>query len=128
VDGRGTGRTAGVLMGGAVIPALMLAASNLFMNVAWYWHLKMPHRAWWLAVLMSWGIAFFEYSLAVPANRIGSRTMNLVQLKTLQEVMSLGAFVVVAWALFGQRPGLSQLAGFGLIIAGAALVFRGQAA
>jgi uncharacterized protein (DUF486 family) len=113
-------------MGSFWVPAGLLAASNLFMNVAWYWHLKMPHRALWLAVLMSWGIAFFEYSLAVPANRIGAKTMSLVQMKTLQEVMSLGAFVVVAWVLFGQRPGLAQLAGFALIIAGAALIFRGQ--
>jgi uncharacterized protein (DUF486 family) len=110
----------------AMLPAALLAASNLFMNVAWYWHLKSPHRALWLAVLMSWGIALFEYSLAVPANRIGARTMSLAQLKTLQEVMSLSGFLVVAWALFGQRPGAGQLAGFALIAAGAALVFRGQ--
>jgi uncharacterized protein len=113
-------------MGGFWIPAGLLALSNLFMNTAWYWHLKAPHRALWLAVLMSWGIALFEYALAVPANRIGARTMSLAQLKTLQEVMSLSAFVVVAWALFGQRPGLAQLAGFALIVAGAALVFRGK--
>jgi uncharacterized protein (DUF486 family) len=108
------------------IPAGLLAASNLFMNVAWYWHLKTPNRALWLAILMSWGIALFEYSLAVPANRIGARTMSLAQMKTLQEVMSLGGFVVVAWVLFGQKPGVAQLAGFALIVAGAALVFRGQ--
>jgi uncharacterized protein (DUF486 family) len=113
---------------GALVPAAMLAASNLFMNVAWYWHLKSPHRALWLAVLMSWGIALFEYSLAVPANRIGARVLSLAQLKTLQEVMSLTGFVVVAWVLFGQRPGTAQLAGFGLIVAGAALIFRTPAA
>jgi uncharacterized protein (DUF486 family) len=113
-------------MSGFWVPASMLAASNLFMNVAWYWHLKDTHRALWAAVLISWAIAFCEYCLAVPANRIGSQTMSLAQLKTLQEVMSLGGFVVVAWVIFGQRPGMAQLAGFALIVAGAALIFRGQ--
>jgi uncharacterized protein (DUF486 family) len=113
-------------MGGALVPAVMLAVSNLFMNVAWYWHLKAPSRALWLAVLLSWAIAFFEYCLAVPANRIGARTMSLAQMKTLQEVMSLATFVLVAWALFGQKPGLAQIGGFALIAAGAALIFRGQ--
>ena len=114
-------------MSAAWLPALMLAGSNLFMNVAWYGHLKAPHRALWLAVLMSWGIALCEYCLAVPANRIGARTMSLAQLKTLQEVMSLSAFVVVAWVLFDQRPDLAQVGGFALIAAGAALIFRAPA-
>ena len=109
-----------------IVPVVMLAGSNLFMNVAWYGHLKEPGKALWLAILASWGIAFMEYCLAVPANRIGAKVYSLAQLKTLQEVMSLSGFVVVAWVLFGQRPGLPQLAGFGLIIAGAALIFRGN--
>ena len=109
---------------GAILPVLMLAGSNLVMNVAWYGHLKAPGRALWIAVMMSWGLAFFEYCLAVPANRMGARTYSLAQLKTLQEVLSLSAFVVVAWLMFGQKPGISQLAGFGLIVAGAALVFK----
>jgi uncharacterized protein (DUF486 family) len=110
----------------AIVPVVMLAGSNLFMNVAWYGHLKTPHKVLWLAVLTSWGIAFAEYCLAVPANRIGASTYSLAQLKTLQEVMSLAGFVLVAWFLFGQKPGLAQLAGFGLIVAGAALVFSGK--
>ena len=109
-----------------IAPPLLLAASNLFMNVAWYGHLKAPHRALWLAILLSWGIALFEYCLAVPANRIGAQSYSLVQLKTLQEVFSLAGFVMVAWLLFGQRPGLAQLIGFALIVAGAALIFRGN--
>lgn len=110
----------------AILPVLMLAGSNLFMNVAWYGHLRVPNKALWVAVLASWGIALCEYSLAVPANRIGIKAYSLPQLKTIQEVMSLGGFVVVAWVLFGQKPGLAQLAGFALIVAGAALVFRGN--
>lgn len=107
-------------------PPLLLAVSNVIMNVAWYGYLKGPHRALWVAVLVSWGIALFEYCLAVPANRIGARTFSLAQLKTMQEVFSLAGFVLVAWVMFGQKPGLSQLAGFALILAGAALVFRGN--
>lgn len=109
-----------------IAPPLLLAGSNLFMNVAWYGHLKAPGKALWLAVLASWAIALMEYSLAVPANRIGAKVYSLPQLKTMQEVFSLAGFVVVAWVLFGQKPGLAQLAGFALIVAGAALVFRGN--
>ena len=109
----------------AILPVFMLAGSNLVMNVAWYGHLKAPHRALWLAVLLSWGIAFFEYCLAVPANRLGAKSWSLAQLKTIQEVCSLGGFLVVAWLLFGLKPGWSQLAGFALILAGAALIFKG---
>jgi len=109
---------------GAILPVVMLAGSNLVMNVAWYGHLKTPGRALWLAVLLSWALAFFEYCLAVPANRIGAKVYSLAQLKTLQEVFSLAGFIVVAWALFGVKPGLSQLAGFTLIVGGAALVFK----
>ena len=108
----------------ALVPFVLLAGSNLVMNLAWYGHLKAPHRALWLAVLLSWGLAFFEYCLAVPANRIGARSWSLAELKTMQEVFSLLGFVVVAWLLFGLRPGWSQLAGFALIAVGAALIFR----
>jgi uncharacterized protein (DUF486 family) len=106
-------------------PIALLAGSNLVMNLAWYGHLKVPHRALWLAVIASWGIAFFEYCMAVPANRIGARVYSLPELKVMQEVMSLTSFVLVAWLLFDQRPGVSQLAGFALIAAGAYMIFKG---
>ena len=106
-------------------PIALLAASATVMNFAWYWHLKTPGRSLWLAVLLSWGIALGEYALMVPANRIGAQTYSLAQLKTIAEVCSLVGFVFVAWALFGQKPVVSQLAGFALIGAGAFLVFRG---
>ena len=77
-----------------VITALMLAASNLFMTFAWYGHLKtLSDRPWFVAALVSWGIALFEYLLQVPANRIGFTAMNLGQLKILQEVITLLVFV-----------------------------------
>ncbi|MET0252243.1 MAG: DMT family protein [Novosphingobium sp.] len=105
-------------------PIGLLAGSNLVMNLAWYGHLRAPQRALWLAVLASWGLAFVEYCLAVPANRIGARAYSLAELKTIQEVLSLVSFVLIAWWLFGQKPGPSQLAGFALIAAGAVLVFK----
>jgi uncharacterized protein (DUF486 family) len=106
-------------------PVVMLAGSNLLMNLAWYGHLKGPNRALWLAVLVSWGIAFFEYCLAVPANRIGARVYTLGELKAIQEVLSLGAFVLIAWFLFNQRPGINEAVGFILIAAGAYFIFKG---
>jgi uncharacterized protein (DUF486 family) len=74
--------------------ALLLAASNIFMTFAWYAHLKeLGHKPWILAVLFSWGIAFFEYLIQVPANRIGYTTLSLAQLKIMQEVITLAVFV-----------------------------------
>lgn len=75
----------------------MLAVSNLFMTFAWYGHLKnLSSSPWYIAALISWGIAFFEYLLQVPANRIGYTALNLGQLKILQEVITLTIFVPFA--------------------------------
>ncbi|MBP9712955.1 MAG: DMT family protein [Sterolibacterium sp.] len=74
--------------------ALLLTVSNVFMTFAWYAHLKnLSDRPWWLAALISWGIALFEYLLQVPANRIGHQQLDLAQLKILQEVITLAVFV-----------------------------------
>ena len=74
--------------------SLLLVASNVFMTFAWYAHLKnMAEKPWYLAALASWGIALFEYLIQVPANRIGYRTLDLAQLKILQEVITLAVFV-----------------------------------
>ena len=108
-----------------VTPVVMLAGSNVLMNFAWYGHLKGPARMLWVAVLVSWGIAFFEYCLAVPANRIGSAVYSLGELKAIQEVLSLSTFVVIAWLVFNQRPGLNEAVGFVLIAAGAYFIFKG---
>src|SRR6185295_4312716 len=78
----------------AAICALLLVASNVFMTFAWYGHLKnLADRPWWIAALVSWGIALFEYLLQVPANRIGHQTLDLSQLKILQEAITLTVFV-----------------------------------
>jgi len=77
-----------------LITVLMLAISNLFMTFAWYGHLKnLASSPWYVAALVSWGIALFEYLLQVPANRIGYTALNLGQLKILQEIITLTIFV-----------------------------------
>ncbi|WP_091875812.1 DMT family protein [Massilia yuzhufengensis] len=75
----------------------LLALSNIFMTFAWYGHLKsLNHRAWYVAALISWGIALFEYLLQVPANRIGHTQFSLAQLKIMQEAITLSVFVPFA--------------------------------
>lgn len=80
---------------------LLLTMSNVFMTFAWYAHLKeLNHKPWIIAALISWGIAFFEYMLQVPANRIGYTVMSVAQLKIIQEVVTLTVFVPFAlWYL-----------------------------
>ena len=89
---------------------LLLIASNVFMTFAWYGHLKnLNHRAWYLAALISWGIALFEYLLQVPANRIGHQQFNVGQLKILQEVITLSVFVPFAILYLRETPKLDYL-------------------
>jgi len=106
------------------LPIAMLVASNVFMTFAWYGHLKYPTSPIWIAVLASWSIAFFEYWLAVPANRIGHEVYSAAQLKTLQEVITLVVFA--GFSVFYLKEALSwnHLAGFALIACGAALIFK----
>ncbi len=87
----------------AVTTVVLLTFSNIFMTFAWYGHLKnLKSSPWIVAALISWGIALFEYLLQVPANRIGSSTMNLSQLKITQEVITLAVFVPFAVFYMGQ--------------------------
>jgi uncharacterized protein (DUF486 family) len=82
----------------------LLVLSNVFMTFAWYAHLRnLSDRPWWIAALVSWGIALFEYVLQVPANRIGHTQLELGQLKILQEVITLSVFVPFAW-LYMKEP------------------------
>ncbi|MBW7923118.1 MAG: DMT family protein [Burkholderiaceae bacterium] len=88
----------------------LLVASNVFMTFAWYAHLKdLASRPWWIAAIASWGIAFFEYLLQVPANRIGYGYFTLPQLKILQEVITLSVFVPFAMLYMGQSLKLDYL-------------------
>jgi uncharacterized protein len=109
----------------AIMPIVLLIASNVFMTTAWYGHLKFPHLAMWVAVMVSWGIAFVEYWLAVPANRIGYGTYTAAELKTIQEVISLTVFVGFAVFVLGEKLTWNHAVGFGLIAVGAFFIFRG---
>lgn len=82
----------------------LLCASNVFMTFAWYGHLKFLHdKPLWATVLISWGIAFFEYCLMVPANRLGYHSLTGYQLKIMQEVITLTVFVAFAWLVLGEK-------------------------
>ena len=93
-----------------IVTVALLVASNVFMTFAWYGHLKhLNAKPWFVAALVSWGIAFFEYMVQVPANRIGYRTMDLAQLKVLQEVVTLTVFIPFAVFYMKERPRLDYL-------------------
>ena len=109
-------------------PVVLLIASNIFMTVAWYGHLKYKSSPLFLAILASWAIAFVEYCLAVPANRYGSAHFTVAQLKTIQEVITLVVFAGFSVLVLKEQLGWNHLAGFALIAAGAALIFRGHGA
>ena len=109
----------------AVLPIIMLCCSNVFMTFAWYGQLKFSAATLWVAIIASWGIAFFEYCLAVPANRIGYGTYSGAELKAMQEVISIAAFVLFAIFVLGEKLTLNHFVGFGLIGAGAFFIFKG---
>jgi hypothetical protein len=108
-----------------IAPILMLVASNIFMTFAWYGHLKFGSKPLWLVVIVSWGIALFEYCLAVPANRIGHAVYSAAELKTMQEVITLIVFAVFSVSFLGEKLTMNHAVGFVLIIAGAWFIFRG---
>ena len=108
-----------------VLPIVMLIASNVFMAFAWYGHLKFPGQALWVVVLVSWGIAFFEYWLAVPANRIGHAVYSAAELKTMQEVITLTVFAVFSVTYLREPLTMNHFVGFALIAAGAFFIFKG---
>jgi len=95
---------------------LLLIISNTFMNLAWYGHLKFKDKPLLLVILASWGIAFFEYVFQVPANRIGSAEWSVIQLKVMQECITLLVFTIIAFALFGVLPKWNNIISFVLII------------
>ena len=109
----------------AIMPIVLLIASNVFMTTAWYGHLKFPGAALWVVVMISWGIAFVEYWLAVPANRIGYGTYSAAELKTIQEVISLTVFAGFAVFVLGEKLTWNHGVGFALIAAGAFFIFKG---
>ncbi len=100
-----------------ILTVILLCFSNVFMTFAWYGHLRgLSHRSWLVAALVSWGIAFFEYMLQVPANRIGHQVLSVGQLKILQEVITLSVFVPFSVYYLREKPTLDYLwAGFCLL-------------
>jgi len=108
-----------------ILPIVLLTMSNVFMTVAWYGHLKFTDRPLWLVVIVSWGIAFFEYCLAVPANRIGHTVYSAAELKTMQEVITLIVFALFSVVYLKEALTINHAVGFALIAAGAFFIFKG---
>jgi uncharacterized protein len=102
----------------------LLALSNIFMTIAWYGHLKFKESPIYLVILISWGIAFFEYCLQVPANRMGHGQFTAAELKTVQEVLSLGTFAVFSIVYLKEEFRWNYLVGFILILAAVFVVFK----
>lgn len=107
-----------------IVPILLLSLSNIFMTFAWYGHLKYKAAPLLLVIVASWAIAFFEYCLAVPANRMGHAVYSAAQLKTMQEVITLAVFAGFSVLYLKEPIGWNHLAGFSLIAAGAFLIFH----
>jgi len=105
-------------------PIVLLIGSNVFMTAAWYWHLRYKEVPIIYVIFISWGLAFVEYCLAVPANRYGSAVYNPAQLKTMQEVITFVVFAGFSYLYLQQAITLSQGFGFALIAAGAFFVFK----
>lgn len=104
---------------------LLLVGSNVFMTYAWYGHLRHQSLSFVGAILISWAIAFFEYCLQVPANRIGYGYFSAAELKTIQEVISLTIFALFSAFYLGESLTWNHAIGFSLIVAGAFFVFKG---
>ena len=113
-----------MLLSPKLLPVVMLLASNVFMTFAWYGHLKYTNSPIWFAVIASWGIAFFEYWLAVPANRIGHQVYSAAELKTMQEVITLIVFAGFSVLYLKESLTWNHAIGFCFIAIGAAFVFR----
>ena len=102
----------------------LLFCSNLFMTVAWYGHLRYRAVALPLVILTSWGIAFFEYCLQVPANRVGYGYFNAAELKTIQEILSLSVFMVFSVLYLGEPLKWNYIVGFALMVVATFIIFK----
>ena len=107
-----------------VLPIFMLLISNVFMTFAWYGHLKFKSSALWLVILVSWGIALFEYCFQVPANRIGHEVYNATQLKTIQEVITLLVFSGFSIWYLKEEFRWNYLVGFVFIVLAVLFIFK----
>lgn len=107
-----------------VTPIFLLLISNIFMTFAWYGHLKFKSTALWVVILVSWGIALFEYCFQVPANRIGYGVYNAAQLKTIQEVITLVVFSFFSVFYLKEQFKWNYLVGFCFIILAVFFIFK----
>jgi len=105
-------------------PIILLTISNVFMNLAWYGHLKFKDKPLWIVILASWGIALLEYIFQVPANRIGSTEWSVAQLKVLQECITLVVFSLVAFALFQAPLKWNIMVSYAFIVGAVYFAFR----
>ena len=105
------------------LPIVLLTCSNVFMTFAWYGHLKFKTKPLLLVILASWGIAFFEYVLQVPANRWGNSVYTATQLKILQEIITLTVFAAFAMLYLGEKIRWNHLAAFVCVLAAVAFTF-----
>src|SRR5258705_509784 len=105
---------------------ILLVISNIFMTIAWYGHLKYRRKPLALVIVVSWAIAFFEYTFQVPANRIGAEVFSVTQLKIIQEGITLAVFTVIAYVLFHEPLRWNNIVSYALIIAGVYFAFLGQ--
>ncbi len=103
---------------------LLLIGSNVFMTFAWYGHLRFRQESLWKVIIVSWGIAFFEYCLQVPANRLGYGEFTAAQLKTIQEIITLSVFSVFSILYLGEDLHWNTVAGFALIAGAGFLIFH----
>jgi uncharacterized protein (DUF486 family) len=110
--------------GPLMLTIIFLLISNVFMTFAWYGHLKYQNVPLWKVTLISWGIAFFEYSFQVPANRIGSHTFNAAQLKTIQEIITLVVFSGFSIWYLKQDIKWNYAVGFFFIVVAAFFIFK----
>lgn len=107
-----------------VVTIGLLIASNVFMTFAWYGHLKFTATPLWIVILVSWGIAFFEYVLQVPANRIGHGHFSAAELKTIQEIITLSVFAIFSVLYLKEPLSWNHFVGFGFIVAGGFFIFH----
>jgi len=108
----------------SLVPIAMLTASNVFMTFAWYGHLKFKESPLWIVIPVSWGIAFFEYCLQVPGNRLGSAYYSVAQLKVMQEVITLVVFAVFSVLYLNEKFRWNYIVGFFLILLAVFFVFK----
>jgi uncharacterized protein (DUF486 family) len=101
----------------------LLVVSNVFMTLAWYGHLKFKQSPLWAAVILSWGLAFFEYIFQVPANRIGNEVLSVTQLKVIQEAVTLVVFTLLAYFLFGETLKWNNVVSYALLVAAVFFAF-----